>query len=190
VTDGPYKNADLPSRWKKFGNSLIDDAADPEYRTERAEHALMRDLPASFRSLVHEIDQAVKHSFSEESARLVVLAIVDKHSKTPTLYSDTLQRYLNAYISRPMAIDMAVTLALDSTIKREASKIRVRLTEESMHARDRNDLKETDYKKALGNLSCLDDINVSKIRQDVRRNRKAPKAAALKRLGDDDGPRG
>ncbi len=190
MTDGPFKNAQLPSRWKKFGDSLLDDAADPEYCTERAEHALMRDLPVSFRVMVQEIDQAIKRSFSDDLARLAVLAVIDKHCKSPTPYSDTLQRYLSAYISRPMSIETAVTLALDSTIKREANKIRVRMGDEIEHARDRRTLKEVDYKKASANLSCLYNINIAKIREDVRNNKKAPKAAALRKLGDDDGPRG
>lgn len=188
MTDGPFKNAGLASHWKKFGDSLVSDAVSRDERTERAERALMRDLPKSFRQLIHEVDQSIQKSHADVSARQAIDELFDKHQTTP--FSDTLRRYFKVYISKPIPLHTAWILAIDSTIKRENGKIRIRMTEELMHARDRKQLSRADFDKASINLGCLDDIKVANIREDLRANKTAPKAALAKKRGNDDGPIG
>ena len=121
MTDGPFKNAKLSSNLKKFGNSLTNDAIGPEERVERAESALLRDLPKSFRQLIYKAEDLIKNASSDSSARQAVQALFEKHQSTP--FADTLQRYFKAYISRPIAIATAWTYALDSMIKKDRKSV-------------------------------------------------------------------
>ncbi|TIQ69727.1 MAG: hypothetical protein E5X64_40760, partial [Mesorhizobium sp.] len=44
MTDGPFRNAELPSRWKRYGQELVSDAASPEERTMHACHSMIGDV--------------------------------------------------------------------------------------------------------------------------------------------------
>ena len=44
MTDGPFRNAELPSRWKRYGQELVSDAASPEERTTQAGHSMIGDV--------------------------------------------------------------------------------------------------------------------------------------------------
>ena len=39
MTDGLFRNAELPGRWKRYGQELVSDGASPEERTMHACHA-------------------------------------------------------------------------------------------------------------------------------------------------------
>jgi hypothetical protein len=187
MTDGPFKNAVLTGRWKRFGESLLNDAMSPDERCERAEHALSKDLTPQFRALVSDVDQFINLPQQALLPRSAVEAIFDKHARSPL--TDTLQRFFSANLARPMAIEIAWNLALDSTIKREAGDIRMRIVEECMHARDRKELPGAQYSRAIERLNeSIESIKLSKMRADLTTNKSAPRAALAKQVGLDDGP--
>ena len=185
MTDGPYKNAALTERWKKFGNALDNDAMSRDERTQRAERALSKDLSQEFRALVQELNCYVTKPQLDLQPRVMVQEIFDKHPRSPL--ADTLQRFFSANLARPMTIETAFSLALDSTIRKEQHNIRNRMIEETMYARDRGDLAPGRYPTIIERLGEVA-INVSRMCDDVLTNKTAPRAALAKMAGLDDGP--
>ena len=43
MTDGPFRNAELSSRWKQYGRDLVSDAASADERTLQACHSMVGD---------------------------------------------------------------------------------------------------------------------------------------------------
>lgn len=56
MTDGPFRNAELPSRWKRYGQELVSDAASPEERTVHVCHSMIGDVDmTAFSPLFNEL---------------------------------------------------------------------------------------------------------------------------------------
>ena len=44
MSDGPFRNAELPSSWKRYGQDLVSDATSREERTTQACHSMIGDV--------------------------------------------------------------------------------------------------------------------------------------------------
>ncbi len=44
MTDGPFRNSELSSRWKRYGKDLVSDATSSEERTAQACHSMLGDV--------------------------------------------------------------------------------------------------------------------------------------------------
>jgi len=186
MTDGPFKNAALLGRWKKFGNAADNDATSPSELIERAERALSKDLPKEFRALVHDLARFAAEE-SHGKPRVSINEVFERHSMSPL--SDTLKRFLTPDLERPIELKTALDRALDNTIRKEQNSIRSRLIEESMHARERKDLVANRYSTVVRRLeNAINSVNISSLREDVLRNKTAPRLAFAKQTGIDDGP--
>ena len=56
MSDGPFRNAELPSSWKRYGQDLVSDAASREERTTQACHSMIGDVDMkTFSPLLDEL---------------------------------------------------------------------------------------------------------------------------------------
>lgn len=186
MTDGPFKNAALSSRWKRYGDALINDAMSSNERTERVHSAILKDLcTKESRALITELDTYVKRLQKDLLPREAVNAIFDKHPKTPQ--ADILQKFLSANLARPMGVESAWHFAFDSFVKHEAYGTENRMVEQCMSARDRGDL--PNYSKAVErNHEAFAGLNHGRIRDDLLSGKSASKFAIAKHSSIDDGP--
>ncbi len=59
MSDGPFRNVALTSRWKVYGQKLVSDAASAEERMAQACHSMIRD-----------VDMQTFHPLSANSVRM------------------------------------------------------------------------------------------------------------------------
>jgi len=188
MTDGPFKNADLSGRWKRYGNSLTNDSMSSQDRTERVHSAILRDLcTKETRELVVALDTYVKRLQKDLFPRVAVDEIFNNHARTPQ--SDTLQKFFSANLARPMAIESAWQLAFDSFVRHEAYGTKNRMLEECMNARDRGDLRGAKYSKAIRRHDeAFAALDLSKIRDHALSGKSASRIVVQKKTGIEDGP--
>lgn len=188
MTDGPFKNAQLSGRWKRYGNSLANDSMSSNERTERVQSAILRDLcTKETRALVTELDAYVKRLQKDLFPRVAVNEIFDRHPTTPQ--SDTLRKFFSANLAKPMGVEGAWQFAFDSFVRHEAYGTKNRMFEECMSARDRGDLRGAKYSKAIRrNDEAFAALDLPKIRDHVLSGKSAPRMAVQKKTGIEDGP--
>ena len=167
MTDGPFKNAALPARWKKCGDSLVNDAVSRDERVEYFHNAIMRDLcTKETQELVRDLVLYVKRIQKDLFPRNAVDAIFNDHPKTPQL--DILQRHLSANLARPMSVEQAWHLAFDSFVRHEAASSKNRMIEEAYSSIARGELKNADLAKVLErNNDTFHRVDYAKIRDDA-----------------------
>ena len=61
MTDGPFKNAELSSRWKQYGKDLVSDAASPDERAAQACHSVLGDVDMNTLGLLVRALEAHAH---------------------------------------------------------------------------------------------------------------------------------
>jgi len=188
MTDGPFKNAELSGRWKRYGNSLGNDSMSSNERTERVHSAILKDLcTKETRTLIVELDTYVKRLQKDLFPRVAVDEIFDSHARTPQ--SDTLQKFFSANLARPMGIETAWQLAFDSFVRHEAYGTKNRMLEECISARDRGDLRGAKYSKAINRHDeAFAALDLPRIRDHVLSGKSASKMALQKKTGIEDGP--
>lgn len=164
MTDGPFRNAPLHSRWKKFGDVCKSDARSPKERADYAEHALRKDIwSKSFLTLVRDVDKYIKGPQNDLLPKYTIDTIFAKHERS--LQSDMLQRYFKANSDRPMMLSDAWNLAVDETIRHQVSLTRNRIEEHFIAARSRGDVSYTDMQKCIKtSREAFDGVNASKMR--------------------------
>jgi len=188
MTDGPFKHADLPNRWKKYGEDLESDAKTSSQRTERVESAILRDLcTKETRALVLEIDSYVKRLQQDIVPRVGIEAIFNKYPQTPQ--TDNLRRILTAHLVTASSVESAWQFGFDKWVRNEAFRTRNRMVEHCISARDRGDLKGVDFPKVVErNDDAFAGINYDKIRDRFFSGKGAAKFAMAKQDGLGDGP--
>lgn len=188
MTDGPFKNSDLPSRWKRYGDALVSDAKSSNERTERVESAILRDLcTKETRTLVLELDTYVKRLQKDFVPRVTVDAIFDKYANTPQ--TDNLHRFFTAYLASSSSIETAWQLGFDKWVRHEAARTQNRMVEHCISARDRGDLHRADYPKAIErHQKAFTGVDYTKIRDGFFGDKRTSKATIAKKIGLDDGP--
>jgi hypothetical protein len=187
MVDGPFKNAALPERWKKFGDSLTSNAVSSAERVQQAESAIFRDLcTKETRDLVSDVLEYVNRQQGDLIPRMGIDAIFDKHAKTPQ--ADILYRHITTNLARQMPLLPAWNNAFDSFVRHEAYGTRNRIHEECLHARDRGDLVGAKFSRAVRRAAeTFDKVNVSRIRDDLLSGKSKAAAAIPKSTGLDDG---
>jgi hypothetical protein len=112
MTDGPFRNAELPSRWKRYGQDLVSDAASPEERTTQACHSMIGDVDMkAFSPLFDELKAYAEGPQMDLDPVTAVETIFENHSTSPL--ADALQRNLIANFRDQISPEKALDQALD-----------------------------------------------------------------------------
>ena len=63
MTDGPFRNAELRSRWKRYGQDLVSDAVSAEERMAQACHSMIGDVDMkAFSPLFGDLKAHAEHT--------------------------------------------------------------------------------------------------------------------------------
>jgi hypothetical protein len=123
MTDGPFRNAELSSRWKRYGQELVSDAASPEERTTHACHSMIGEVDMkTFSPLFNEIKACAELAQMDLDAVSAIETIFENHAPSPL--ADSLQRHLIANVRDRIPPEKALDQALDSTAKEWIGKPR------------------------------------------------------------------
>lgn len=189
MTDGPFRNAKLSCRWKRYGQDLVSDATSDEEGAAQACHSMLGDADMTiFSPILSALEAHAQRSQLDLDPVYSTDAIFDSHSKSPL--TDTLQKHLTANLRDQMPRDVALDQALASTAKDWIDVTKNRLDEECIHARDLGDMSKDDYGKAIErNRDTFAAINPGDLCGALTSgNKRAFKQMLRKKAGVDEGP--
>lgn len=191
MTDGPFRNAKLSSRWKRYGDELVNDATSAEERAKQACHSIIGDVDMKgFSPLFSELKAQAERSQMELDPVSATEAIFGSHPTAPL--TDILQRHLIANLRDQLSPEKALERALDDTVKEWAGTTKNRLDEECIRARDLGDMSPGDYRKGIErNYATFAVIKSSELCNALASgNKRAFSPALRKKSGVDQGPEG
>lgn len=189
MTDGPFRNAELSSRWKRFGQDLVSDAVSAEERTTRACHSMIGDVDMkAFSPLFGNLKAHAARTQMELDPVPAVEMIFESYP-TSTL-ADTLQRHLIANLRNQLHIDEALGRSLESTVSEWIDTTKNRFDEQCIRARELGDMKREDYHKGIErNRETFAAIKPNELCDALASgNKNAFRQAVQKKAGVDEGP--
>jgi len=189
MTDGPFRNAELSSRWKRYGEELVSDAASQEERVRQACHGLIGDVDMTgFSPLFDELKANVEHAQMDLDPVTVIEAVFDNHPTSPLV--DTLQKHLIANLRDQISMETVLPQALTSAVLDWSGTTKNRLDEECICARDLGDMSREDYRKAVNrNREAFAAIKPSDLCEALATgNKRAFRQSVWKKTGVDEGP--
>ncbi len=189
MTDGPFRNAELSSRWKRYGEDLVNDAASQGERTAQVCHSMLGDVDLrEIGNILKDVRAYAQRPQMDLDPATFVEAIFDNHEKSP--FSDHIQKHLIANIQDKMPLAKALDEALVSTVTDRIGITKNRLDEECILARDRGDLSQKDYRKGIErNREAFANINRAALCDALASgNGRAFRPSLRKKAGIDEGP--
>jgi hypothetical protein len=189
MTDGPFRNSEMSSRWKRYGQGLISDAESLEERTIQACHSMIGDVDMkTFSPLFNELKAYAERAQMDLDPVTATEAIFDNHA--PSSLADSLQRHLVANLRDQISPDRALDRALDSTARDWIGTTKNRLDEQCICARELGDMSRENYSKAIErNRETFGAIKPNELCDALAAgNKRAFKQAVLKKTGVDEGP--
>ncbi|WP_409191982.1 hypothetical protein [Bradyrhizobium sp. RDM4] len=189
MSDGPFRNAELPSSWKRYGRDLVSDAASREERAAQACHSMVGDVDMkTFSPLLDELKAHADRPQMDLDPVTAVETIFETHPTSPLM--DTLQRHLIANLRDQIRPEKALDQALNSTAKEWISTTKNRLDEECIRARELGDMSREDYSKGIErNRETFAAIKPSELCNAlITGNKRAFRQAVQKKAGVDEGP--
>ena len=189
MTDGPFRNAALSSRWKQYGKDLVSDAASSNERVAQACHSLLGDVDTkALGSLLSALNAHAQRPQMDLDSVTSIDTIFDRQAKSPL--TDTLQKHLIANLRDQMSVERALDQALPSAVMDWMTTTKNRLDEHCIRARDIGDMNPESCRKGIErNRVVFEAIAPSELCDAlVSGNRNAFKQATRKKSGVDDGP--
>ena len=189
MTDGPFKNAALSSRWKQYGKDLVSDAASSEERASQACLSMLGEVDMqAFESLMSELSAHAQRPQMHLDPVSSVEAIFESHEKSQL--SGIFQKHLIANLRDPVLVERPVDQALQGAVAELTDITRNRLDEECIRARDLGDMSHENCRKGIErNHEAFDAIRKKSLCDAlVAGNLRAFKPATRKKVGVDEGP--
>lgn len=189
MTDGPFRNAELSGRWKKYGEDLVSDAASAGERTARICHSMLGDIEwETIGPLLKQLEASAENSQLELDPCAHVADICDSHPKSP--FSDSLQKHLTANLRDHLPSQVALDKALLNSVTDWVGTARSRIEEECIRARDVGDMSERDFQKGMSrSREAFNGVDATHIGQALMAGDKtAFKGAVHAKLCVNDGP--
>lgn len=189
MTDGPFRNAQLSGRWKRYGRDLVSDAASQDERTARACHSMLGDVDLkALGSLLRELKAHAQRPQMDLDPVASTDIIFGNHPKSPL--ADALQKHLTAQLRSQRPFEAGLEQALNDATTEWIGITKNRLDEECIRARDIGDMTRDEYRKGIDrNLETFRAIDPTAIREALALdNARAFKKAVTKKDGLDEGP--
>ena len=189
MTDGPFKNATLSSRWKKYGKYLVNDAISVEERTIQAYHSMIGDIDLlTVSNILGAIKAYAENPQMDLDNISSIKMLFENCLRSP--FTDALEKHLVANLRDRMPLDVSCDQALLSTVENWIGEAKNRLDEESIRARDVGDMGNKDYHKGIErNRETFASINADTLCDALTTgDKRAFKQANQKKTGIDEGP--
>ncbi|MDE0219021.1 MAG: hypothetical protein OXJ90_07105 [Spirochaetaceae bacterium] len=189
MSDGPFKNVELGSRWKRFAAAAHNDAADPTERCVLAADAIVHEiLTDETQALLSDLFAYVR----EDQLDLTPLSSIERifHSHHKTAFGDSLQREVAYRLADDMPVSDAIDQALEASFDDHHRRARDRIEEECIRAREVGALRRDQFPHTVARANAAFDALPKHEICDAlrRRNKSAFKTAASKHSGLDEGP--
>ena len=189
MSDGPFRNVALTSRWKVYGQKLVSDATSAEERMAQACHSMIRDVDMkTFHPLFGELKAHAQRPQMDLDPAAAIETIFDRHPRS--FLSESLNRHLIANLRDQISPEQALDQALGNTAREWIDTTKNRLDEHCIRARDLGDMKREDYRKGLErNYETFSAIKPDELCAALASgNKRAFGEALYKKSGVDEGP--
>lgn len=189
MSDGPFKNLRLGSRWKRFAEAVQNDAVAQASRCALASDALVREiLTDGTRTLLADLHAYCDRQQLDLDPLASVERIFDDHSKTS--FTDTLHRELAFRVNEQLPPPIAIGQALEAAVGQQIREAKSRIEEECIRACESREMMPEQLDRTVTQANAaLDDLAQDEICNALRAdNKNAFKDAVLKKEGLDEGP--
>jgi hypothetical protein len=148
MTDGPFRNTELSSSWKRYGQDLVSDAASLDERVKQACRSMLGDVDVKvFSALLKNLGIYAQRSQMDLDPVSQIEDIFEGYSKAPLM--DTFQKHFAANLRDGLPSETALNQALAGIAKNWINTTKNRLDEECIRARDVGDMSREDYSKGI-----------------------------------------
>jgi hypothetical protein len=189
MTDGPFKNMKLGSRWKRLAEAVQNDAVDQNECTALANDSIVRELvtPNNI-AILNDLEAYAQRDQMDFDPVSSVETVFEKHPKTP--FNDQLLKELTYRLSDGAPVGSALSDAVDASATGHIGETRNRFQEECIRLREDKELSAERCRSAIEKVNAtFDAVGVQSICKAVREgNKNAFKTATNKKEGLDDGP--
>lgn len=135
MSDGPLKNSQLGSRWKRFLVALDNEAVDGIHRIALASDALVHEiLNDDTRALLKDLSAFMHRDQLALDTHSEIDSIFAIHTKTA--FGDELQREVGYRLADQMTLGPAIRMALMASLKDHIRRVRSRIQEELIRAQE------------------------------------------------------
>lgn len=189
MSDGPFKNTRLGSRWKRFAAATYNDAVDDTDRYALASDALTHEiLTAENQSLLSDLQAYTKGPQLDLDSLSSIEGIFGDHSKTA--FGDRIQREMAFRMGDHTTLSDAFEQALEASVDDQINRARSRIQEECIRARECGELRQQEFDDTVNRATAaFDGLSKSNIYDAVRAGDKnAFKKYVSKKTGLDEGP--
>lgn len=189
MTDGPFRNSALSSRWKSYGEDLVNEATPLEECAASASHSILGGIAwDDLSSLLNALREGLEGAQLGLDPAGVASSIFDAHVPAP--FHDSLQRHLEATIRESPQVDGLVDMALREAVNDLIDTAKSRIEEECIRSRDAGDMGWKKYEVAVRrNTETFNQIDAAALARAISSGaRGAFKAALRKKTGTDEGP--
>ncbi|MBB4123637.1 hypothetical protein [Martelella radicis] len=146
MTDGPFRNSALTTRWKHYGQDLVSDAVSKEERVTQACHSVLGDIK-SFDRLYAELDARASRDQMDLDSVAATETIFDNNERSAL--GDALERNLLCNLREGIPERKSLDLALGQAVGEFLASAKNRIDEECIRARDVGDMSRSDFTKGL-----------------------------------------
>lgn len=148
MTDGPFRNAALSNKWKRYGQNLVSDAVSSDERVKQASHSMLGDVDMKeFDRLYRDLDARASRDQMDLDAAAATETIFESNERS-TL-SDALEKHLLCNLREGLSERDSLDRALESTVRDWVDITKNRIDEECIRARDTGDMSRSDYAKGI-----------------------------------------
>ncbi|TXR50494.1 hypothetical protein [Phyllobacterium endophyticum] len=191
MTDGPFRNAPLSSRWKRYGQDLVSDAVSKDDRVKQACHSMLGDVDMkAFERLYSELNEKASRDQLDLDCVASTETIFDTHESSSL--SEVLKANMLCNLREKLTERDALDAALASTVLDWIDMTKNRLDEDCIRARDVGDMSRSDYNKGMKrNGETFASIDAAQLRRALAEsNKNAFKPVARRNVDEspDDAP--
>lgn len=189
MSDGPFKNLKLGTRWKRFAEAVQNEAFDSSACCALASHALLNEiLTDSVRAILAALRAYASRQQLDIDPLSSVESIFNDHMKTP--FSDSLQKQVVFRLSDQVTPADAVRQALEASVSEHSSDARNRIVDECIRARETGEMRQDQYSRAVSNVKTIFGLLAKNEVCEALHvgNKNAFKDAVSKKQGLDEGP--
>tara|TARA_R110000787_G_scaffold61094_1_gene138513 strand:+ start:688 stop:1263 length:576 start_codon:yes stop_codon:yes gene_type:complete len=189
MTDGPFKNMKLGSRWKRLAEAVQNDAVDQSECTALANDTIVRELvtPAN-NAILSDLEAYAGRDQMDFDPISSVEAVFEQHPKTP--FNDQLQKELTYRLSDGVPVGSALSDAVEASATSHIGETRNRFQEECLRLREAKELSTDKCRSTIDKVNAtFDAVDIPGLCKAVREGDKnAFKATTNKKDGLDEGP--
>ena len=188
MSDGPFKNLKLKTRWKQFAEAVQNDTFNRDECCAMASHALVCDiLTYDVQALLADLLAYARRTQLDFDPLFTVESIFNAHMRTP--FTDSLQKEIALCLNDEIASGDALREGLKASVTQEISIAMNRIQEECILSREFGEMWQDQFNNTIKQASAtFKALDIDKICDALQSgNKNAFKHSVSKKTGLDDG---